>query len=308
MRAHIAVALMLVLASAAPASAQTGQQHATDTVVATNGAFHPLASVQIDANKGDRFYVMARLQTRSARQAPSHRMLVALLLGCADDTVEVRSTQNIDYGQQVLVHRGRYVFVAPRDGVFECRLQSRGLVHGAQSNPPAQFTIDGANTYIAVSGRQPAWATNRYQGSQRLIRTGRARDISAMAFTAPAGVTRFTATGDVEVTDCYNSGHVCDTVPSNRMSSVVGTRLLVMQRDGNGGYCRITRQPSSGFNRSVVTWAQHHKKIYHRLVDVPVSNSANCTRDFRIKVLTKVLSGNDLMIERKPYTNTFVQR
>jgi hypothetical protein len=305
---HIALALMMILVVASPASAQTGRHHAGDVVVATNGAFHPLASVQIHANKGDKFYVMARLQTRSARQEPAHRMLVALLLGCADDTVEVRSTQNIDYRKQVLVHKGRYIFEAPHDGVFDCRLHARGLVHGQQSNPPAHFAIDGANTYIAVSGRQPSWAKHNYQGSQRLIRTGTAKDIATMSFTAPNDVAGFSATADLEVTDCYNSGHVCDTFPSNRLSSSVGTRLLVMERDRSGGYCKITRWPASGFKRSVITWAQHHKKIYHRVADVPVSNNAECTRDFRIKVLTKVMSGNDLMIEKKPYTNAYVTK
>jgi hypothetical protein len=50
MRAHLAVALMLALATAGPAAAQTGRRHATDAVVATNGAFHPLASVRIEAS------------------------------------------------------------------------------------------------------------------------------------------------------------------------------------------------------------------------------------------------------------------
>lgn len=303
-----ALAVVLVLAIAGPASAQTGRRYASDTVVATDKTFHPLASVRISASKGDKFYVMARLQTKSARQAPKHRMLVALLLGCADGLVELRSTQNIDHGRQVLVHRGRYLFEAPHDGVFECKLQARGLVHGQQSKPPASFTVDGANTYIAVSGRQPSWLRHAYQNSQQLIRTGAAKDIGAMSFTAPKDVTSFSATADVEMTDCYNSGHVCETVPSNRLSSIVGTRLLVMQKGRSGGYCKVTRWPRSGFRRSVVTWAQHHKKTYHRVADVPVSNDANCTRGFRIKVYTKVLSGNDLMIEAKPYTNTFVTK
>ena len=303
----IALATVLLLSLASPASAQTGRHYAEDTVVIANGAFHPLVSVTIQANQGDKFYVNARLQTKRARQNPTHRMLVALLLGCRDDEVELRSTQNIDYGTHVLAHKGRYIFTAPRDGEFECRLQARGLIHGVQSDPPARYTVDGAHTYLSVSGVQPAWVRHRYQGSQRLIRTGRAKDLVPMSFTAPAGVSRFSATADIEMTDCYNAGYLCDTIPSNRKSSVAGTRLLVMQKARDGGYCRVNAWPASGLKRTTITWEQHHKKSYHRMVDIPVSTAPNCTRDFRIKVYARALSGNDLMIEMKPYTNAFVR-
>jgi hypothetical protein len=290
-----------------PAVAQTGRHHARDTVVVANGTFFPLVSVTINANQGDEFYVTARMQTKSARQNRTHRMLAALLVGCADGVVELRSTQNLNYGQQRLTHLGRYIFRAPHDGTFECKLQTRGLVHGTQSNPPARYTVEGASTYIAVSGEQPSWVKHQYQGSQRRIRTGRARDLTVMTFTAPAGVRRFSATADVEMTDCYNAGYVCDTVPSNRLSTTVGSQLLVMQKNRSGGYCKITKWPASGLERTTITYQQHHKKSYHRAVNVPVSTNASCTRSFRIKMYTRVLSGNDLMIEAKPYTNLFVR-
>jgi hypothetical protein len=122
----VAAAGALLLAMSSPASAQTGKEYAEDTVVATDGTIHPLASVEIEADAGDEFYVVARLQTKSATQSRTHRMLVALLLGCSNGAVDLRSTQNIDYGQDVLAHQARYIFEAPQDGVYECKLQSRG--------------------------------------------------------------------------------------------------------------------------------------------------------------------------------------
>jgi hypothetical protein len=181
------------------------------------------------------------------------------------------------------------------------------LIHGEQSDPPARYTVDGANTYISVSGKQPSWVQHKYQDNQRLIRTGGARDILIMSFTAPSSITKFSATADVEVTNCYNGGYLCDTNPINRLSSSIGTRLLVMQKDNSGGYCRITRWPESGLKKMTITWLQHHRKSYHRVNDVPISNNSTCTRDFRIKIYTRVLSGNDLMIEAKPYSNAFVK-
>jgi hypothetical protein len=303
------VTILLVTASVLviPASAQAGTQYARDTVVVANGDFYGLASVTIEANAGDKFYVNSRMQTKAARQSPTHHMLVLLALGC-DGGVDLLTTQNIDYGQKVLRHTGRYIFQAPRDGVFECRLRARGMIHGQQSSPPAQYTVDGANTFISVSGTQPTWVKHRYQDRQRLIRTGGSRDLLAMSFTAPNDVSRFSATADIEMTNCYNGGYLCDTVPSNRLSSVVETRLFVMQRSVNGGYCRITRWPASGLKRTTITREQHHKKSYHRVTDVPVSTASNCTRNFQVKVYTRVRSGNDLLIESKPYTNAFVKR
>ena len=301
-----ACAAVVLIMTAAPAAAQTGRHHAEDSVVVADGMIHPLVSVRIRARAGDTFYVNARLQTGSARQDPTHRMLVALLLGCADGVVEVRSTQNIDYGTNVLAHKGRYLFTAPHDGEFECRLQSRGGIHGQQSSPPAWFTVDGASTYLSVSGVQPAWVRHRYVGGQRLIRTGRARDLMPMSFTAPAGVSRFSVIDDIEMTNCYNAGYLCDTIPRNFGSSTAGTRLVVMQKARNGGYCKIHARPASGSRITKVTWAEHHKKSYHRMNDIPVSTAPDCTRSFRIKVYTRVLAGNDMLIEAAPYTNAFV--
>jgi hypothetical protein len=303
----IAVLLVSVSVFAVPGLAQAETQYARDTVVVADGASVPLASVKIQANAGDKFYVNSRLQTKAARQTSYHHMMVGLTLGC-DGGVDLLTTQNIDYGKKVLRHTGRYIFQAPADGVYECLLRGRGLIHGAQSSPPAQYTVDGANTYISVSGKQPSWVKHQYQGTKQLIRTGRARDLLIMSFTAPEGVASFSATADVEMTDCYNAGYLCDTIPSNRLSSVVDTRLLVMQRSTDGGYCKITRWPESGLKTTIITWEQHHKKSYHRVTGVPVSTASGCTRNFRIKVYTRVRSGNDLMIESKPYSNAFVKK
>jgi hypothetical protein len=300
-------AVAAVAAEVIPAAAQTGRHYARDTAVVANGAHVPLVSVTINANQGDKFYVNARMHTQSARQNRTHRMLAALLLGCTDGVRELLTTKNFNYGQQRLTHVGRYIFQAPRDGTFTCRLRARGMVHGAQSNPPARYVVDGAGTYLAVSGVQPAWVTHRYQSNQRLIPSRVSRDVMVTTFTTPTGVSRFSVTADLEMTDCYNDGQACDTAPMNSGSSNVGSQLIVMQKNRSGGYCRTTKWPASGLKRTTITFQEHHEKAYHRIENVPVSTNASCTRSFRIKVYTRVVSGNDLMIEAKPYTNLFVK-
>lgn len=307
MRLVAVMAVAIAGFAAVPTAAQTGRHYARDTVVVANGRHYPLVSVTINANQGDKFYVKARMQTQSARQNRTHRMLGALLLGCTEGTRELLTTKNFNYGQQKLTHVGRYIFQAPRDGTFTCKLRARGMIHGEQSNPPARYVVDGPTTYISVSGTQPAWVTHRYQMNQRLIRTGVARDVMVTTFTAPSGVSRFSVTADVEMTNCYNDGQACDTSPMNGRGSTVGSQLIVMQKNRSGGYCRTTKWPASGLKRTTVTFQEHHEKAYHRIENVPVSTNASCTRSFRIKVYTRVLSGNDLLIEAKPYTNLFVK-
>lgn len=143
------------------------------------------------------------------------------------------------------------------------------MIPGGGSNPDATFRVRGSGTYIAVSGRQPAWVKHSYQRTEQFIKRGTAKDTATMSFTAPSNVTTFSATADVEMTNCYNAGRLCETTPTNAKDSVVGSRIVVMQR--------------------------------------AVSNAPTCTRDFRIKVRASVVSGNDVMIEADRYTNVFVK-
>jgi hypothetical protein len=301
--ASLPLGVIIAILSAGEAGAADTRRYASNKTVYADGRVRELAAISVTAVQGDKYYINARMQNEDA----TARMLAELRLRCTSSSVDLYTTENMSSGQDLLVLRGRYIFRAPANDTYACRLQVRSQIPGGHNDPNAKFLVRGSGTFIAVSVRQPPWVKHRYQDTAKLIRTNRAKDVAAMSFAAPSDITDFSATADVEMTNCYNDGRLCDTSPRNSKSAVVGSRLMVMQRAVGGGFCRTTRWPSSGLDRTTITRDEHHEKNYHRVSGVRVSSDPSCTRDFRIKVYTKVLSGNDVMIEAKPYSNVFVR-
>jgi hypothetical protein len=300
--ASLPLGFIIAMMSAGEAVAADTKRYASNTTVYADGRVRELAAISVTAAQGDKYYINARMQNENA----TARMLAELRLRCTSGSPELYTTQNMIKGQDRLVLRGRYIFVAPAAGTYDCRLEVRSLIPGGSFSSSAKFLVRGSGTFIAVSGRQPSWVKHRYQDTAKLIRTSTAKDVTTMGFAAPSDITGFSATADVEMTNCYNTARLCDTTPNSK-SAVVGSQILVKQRAVGGGFCRTTRWPSSGLDRMTITREQHHKKNYHRVNDVRVSDDLTCTRDFFIKVYAKVLSGNDVMIEAKPYSNVFVR-
>jgi hypothetical protein len=295
----LVLALLWLVAAAREASAAV-REYASDTTVYADGQFRHLATVSVDATQGNKFLVQARMQAESA----DVRMLAAMRLLCEPDDRQLRTTQNMYAGQDLAIIRGRYIFEAPNTGTFDCHLHVKSQLPSGLTTR-STFKVEGSGTWISTTP-QPSWAKHGYQNEERLITPYRSRYLLGMDFTAPAGVNSFHATGDVELTNCYNSYHICRTDPANGNRSMVGTRLLVMQQAVAGGYCRVTRWPSSGLDEINVSWAVHHKKNYHRLHGIQVDNDPGCTRNFRIKVYARHLAGNDMMVEVAPWSNVFV--
>jgi hypothetical protein len=292
-------AAVLTFAPASPVAADT--THANDQLIHADHTLHTLATVTVNAERGQRLHVTGRLQAHDAQA----RMLSEIRLRCTSDSSgDLWTTQNMSRGQARAVLTARYLFTAPSSGSYDCELLARSFIPGGGGNRDAAFRVEGDGTYLRVDP-VAAWARHRFQASERLVTPRRAYDVTVMDFTAPAGVDRFTATADVELTNCYGPARICNTDPVNGNRSVVGSRLQVMQRAANGGYCRVTSWPASGLDRTSVSWGVHHKKNYHR-VQVNVSEEARCTRSFRVKTYVRWLAGNDMMVERAPYSNVYV--
>lgn len=294
MRRLMTTALVVALVST-PAAAATRQ-----TIYAT-GPSRVVNSLAVDAQEGDEFLIHARMQAEDA----TARILAELQLFCVSTEPELRTTQNMVGGQDVLVLHGRYVFTAPSDGLFNCRLAARAVMPGGVPNDVEHFDVDVDASWLTVTP-QPSWVRHDWHGGGPFVRSdatliprGRARDVAVLNFTAPSGVAGFDAIADVEFTNCYDASWECDTSPTNRNSSTVETQLQAMQRAAGGGYCRITRSEK---RTTRITRDIHHRKTYHELSSVPVSGVAGCTRSFRLKVYTRVTAGNDALVEMNPYT------
>lgn len=294
-------ALVLSLVHAVPASA-AARSYAPDTVVRADSQIRQLASITLSASGGDKYALYARMQTENS----TTRMLAEMRLHCHQSTPELTTTQNLHAGQSLLVLHGRYIFTAPASGTYTCRFAVRSIIPGGTTDPSETFLVRGSGTYLEAAA-QPSWVEHGYQPDiVRVVSGGTALDVAVLYFTAPLSVSQFAATADVEMTNCYDDSRECITTPRNTENSRVSSRLQVMQVAVGGGYCSITNYPESGYAVTAITRDQHHRKIHHRVDRVSVHTSSDCTRTFRIKVYLKVDSGNDALVEGRPYTNTFV--
>jgi hypothetical protein len=275
--------------------------YAADQPIYADSKLRALAAVKIAAGVGGKFHVQARLEAHDA----TARMLAEIRLRCTTDSPgDLWTTQNLTAGQDVGVLHARFLFTAPLDGSYTCELLTRSLIPGGSTNLGASYQVEGDGTYLRVDPAA-AWAQGELQPTEALVTRTRAWDVTVMDFIAPDAIERFTATADVEVTNCYGPSKGCETEPVNRDRSLVGSRLLVMQRAAGGGYCAVTSWPASGLDNHNVSWAVHHKKNYHRAA-VAVSTAPGCLRSFRIKTYVRWLAGNDMLVERAPYSNVYV--
>lgn len=175
------------------------------------------------------------------------------------------------------------------------------------TDPDYCYRIYGAGSTWLSALDVDAWAVQSTPNARVLLEPGQAYDVAVLNFTAPTGVTSFRATSDIELTNCYNDYQgKCDGPYDPDGASIVSTKLQVMQKAVGGGYCQITNYPSSGYQVTTVGWSEHHKPAYHTVV-ANVSTAANCTRDFRIKVYVQSVLGNDAILEKNPYTSTWVR-
>ena len=307
---RIAVAALsvtaLIIGAAPPARAEPACVNPIDPDDLGERTFCIAEHVEISARAGDRFHVQGRLVLEDAEA----RLLVSDGLRCEPPGGrQAVTSQNMYAGQQQAVLNARYIWTAPADGDYVCEMLVR-VAYVATNMPVADVRIEGTGTRLTVDRVAP-WSQDKYQDKERIVSRTKAWDLVVMTWTAPEGVDAFTLTGDVELTNCYNQyqgsnrtdGVACATVPSNSRPAKVETRLQAQQYAGGGGYCRTTSGPSDPIE---VSWAVHHKKNYHRIAEVPVSDDASCTRRFRLKVYARWVSGNPVLVEQLPFSNIYV--
>jgi hypothetical protein len=140
-----------------------------------------------------------------------------------------------------------------------------------------------------------------------VLRNGHAIDAAALNWTAPAGVTSFSTVGDVKLTACTAEGGSTDPVTGvvlcdglkNTAGSDIYTVFQVMQRkiSDPSSYCKITAFPSGGRNVHISSDV-HHQMLYAGGA-VSVSTGADCSRNFRIRIYVKSVSGSAVVVHRQ---------
>jgi hypothetical protein len=273
-----------------------------------------LASVRFWRNAGAKLFIDSRLEIDS----PNARQLVGGELRCSQKNfsfedkpvLQVYRTQNVDDipENDEVVLRARGLLQVPATGWYTCWLTIKNSPKETVNTPPYGYRVVSPGTWISALD-VASWAAQSYQGGKVAMEPGHAYDVAVLNFTAPADVSFFRATSDLELTNCYRESSyapMCDGPYVPYGSASVQTRLQVMQKAVGGGYCQITNYPASGYLLTTISWSEHHKPAYHSVI-ANVSTASGCTRDFRIKVYVTGVTGHDVQLEDKPYTLTWVR-
>ncbi len=128
-----------------------------------------------------------------------------------------------------------------------------------------------------------------------------AYDAAPLMWTAPAGVTEFTAFGSVKMTTCTSIGGgdgLC--TPSNVDRAASGAGMVVsfevLQLGTDGGYCAQTRIPT---DPDVYISRNTHHEMVTRSAVVRVRSASECTRNFRIKSYVRHRNGAPTIVHRQ---------
>jgi hypothetical protein len=219
---------------------------------------------------------------------------------------KIGQVQNVLRGQRLTLYP-RFIFTADAPGSYTCKLG----VLGGRPRPNGSlssnyFTIESGSYLEATTALHPS-SSQGYAPDTASTRldSSEAYDAAVLNWTAPTDVTSFAVSGDVKLTTCTAEGGSTDPVTGvvlcdNRVDfsgTTVRTVVLVMQREWSdpSQYCQVTSFPDSDGQSTFISKDVHHKMIYGG-GSATVSTASDCSRDFRIKIYTKHVSGSSVVV------------
>jgi hypothetical protein len=300
---------------------------ANDFIVYANGAVVniPGLSGSITLNEGESVYVYGKGTATSSTVAP---LMEGMMIRCGNSEY-VSSTRNHEgifaYPSTggALTVPVRFLFTAPTSGTYTCKLQA--VVMGVNSSSLyLRFKAGVENTSISLSAPLSGaakWGTEQdpkdndygdggYYDDEAIhvglgLPAGTAEYALRRRWQASASASSVDVIGDVELTSCSYADTTCAAYawgsPSiANQGSIVDTRLIVQQMPSSNSNtpCAITYYPSSGYQRTFITSGAHHRKIFHRLAEVPFSPACGTSRSFINKVEVRWVANNPVRIER----------
>jgi hypothetical protein len=233
------------------------------------------------------------------------------------------ATDNQIFGVQNVLRGGsirmtpRYIFIAAEPGDYHCWMRiSTGRPRPTATNQTSNTLRVDWDSYLEAttpihSSSAQGFAPNE---PSPVFGDGKAYDAAVLNWTAPADVSTIAVSGDAYLTTCTSvpgsldplldpgidpvTGlHLCTNI--NKAGTTVITRLVVGQRNTAGtGYCQLIHVPSASGRRTLITRDVHHVVLFQSSA-VTISTAPDCSRDFRIKVYVKHVSGADLIVHKQ---------
>jgi hypothetical protein len=286
------LAAVIPIAGLSPANAYI-QNNVGPVALASNGN-HTVTTISYDFKASWKYLVTASV---FVDKATASRVLVGPAIFCGGQQLSLAS-QNITSGQaktNIVTHA-----VYDGVGVQNCQLVVNVCVPGNCTTPSgsASVTLE-SGSYLRVE-TIPNTGEFAIPPAETLVTSTTAYDTAPLSYLPPAGTTIVNAVADVNVTDCIpssdNKPAACTTTAN--ATANVGVRLDILQWNSNHtGYCATTSYPTSpALQQHGVTWQEHH---YHFTLSgiASVNTSPQCSNAFRIKVYTKLASGNPFVVQ-----------
>jgi hypothetical protein len=277
----------------------------------------PIFSISFTTTvSGEKRGISGKVIANQASNASDPLLLAAVNVSCAagstystsDPHAKLSNAQNILRGTTITL-APRFIFTAGIPGQYTCGLTANsGRPRPGSSIDPDltdRYTIQPGSYLQATVPIHPSSAQGYLTTtpSPLLTNAGDAYDAAVLYWTAPAGVTSFSMTGDLKMTTCTavagsrdsttNGTNLCDgyKVESPFGSTVASVLVAYQINDEDGTYCATNRYPATGFTITNVSKDVHHKMVYFAAT-IPVSTARGCGRTFRVKIYVILQRGN----------------
>ena len=244
-----------------------------------------------------------------------HTVYCAPAASTATDN-RIFGVQNVLRGRSIRMIP-RYIFTAAEPGDYHCWMGiSTGRPRPTSTNQTSNILrVDWGSYLEATTAIHPSSAQGfAPKEPSPVFGGGESYDAAVLTWTAPADVSTIAVSGDAYLTTCTSVGgsldpfldpvidpvtglHLCTAIKTG--GTVVNTRLVVGQRNTAGtGYCQLTYFPSPSGRQTLITKDVHHVVLFQS-GNVPISTASDCSRDFKIKVLVKHVSGADVIVHKQ---------
>ena len=213
----------------------------------------------------------------------------------------------------------RYIFTAAEPGDYHCWMGiSTGRPRPTATNQTSNILKVDRGSYLEATTAIHSSSAQGFAPNEPspVFGDGKAYDAAVLSWTAPADVSTIAVSGDAYLTTCTAVGgswdplldlvidpvtgqHLCSRTDVNKVGTRVITRLVVGQRNtADTGYCQLTHFPSASGRRTLITRDVHHVVLFQSGA-VTISTSPDCSRDFKIKVYVKHVSGAKLIVHKQ---------
>jgi hypothetical protein len=272
------------------------------------------------ATAGEKRRVVGNVNASMPSSASDDNLMVVAGVHCtragsgtvASDQDQISDVQNVLRGHS-LVLRPRLVFTAGSPGDYRCWLSvgsGRPRPASPDSRPSSNVYQVASGSYLEATSNLDRSAAQGYRPSTpyHLLGGDDAYDAAVLNWTAPAGISQFKVSGDVQLTACTAVGGSTDPVTGKVLceghkdttGATVLTAFQVMQRKAGGaaGYCAVTTFPGASGRRTFISKDVHHLPLFADGT-AAVSTASGCGRNFRIKVYVKHLSGSAVFVHSR---------